>query len=228
MSTIPVPLPSFSVLLSTSSLPYPLTLLIPLFRLLAIACILPVILLASVDMVGWFFFKLILRPLGFASTIRFKDPEPSLLVVQASAGVVRPSAESSPTTSSRSSSAGSSPAISYKALPNDGLGESSNLGSPTFSSSVASKFPSLFRRRRSASSSTNVSMDAARASVGVEGPLFNEDDGGLLSPSRSDDLELASDRESTAESSRSEDTIEWPKGGIKFGMSKRVGNASMS
>lgn len=52
----------------SASLPYHLSLLPSFFRILAFLCILPVLLLAAVDIVGWAFFKILYRPLGYAST----------------------------------------------------------------------------------------------------------------------------------------------------------------
>lgn len=52
----------------SDSLPYHLSLLPSFFRILAFLCILPVLLLAAVDIVGWAFFKVLYRPLGYAST----------------------------------------------------------------------------------------------------------------------------------------------------------------
>lgn len=71
MSTLALPaLSSFTLLLTspTASLPPYLDLLPSLFRALAFIVILPVLLLAAVDVVGWAVFKLVLRPLGYAST----------------------------------------------------------------------------------------------------------------------------------------------------------------
>ncbi|ORY55721.1 hypothetical protein BCR35DRAFT_309958 [Leucosporidium creatinivorum] len=57
-------------------LPYHLSLLPSLFRMVALVFFAPVVILAAGDCLGWAFFKLILRPLGYSSVIRFKDPEP--------------------------------------------------------------------------------------------------------------------------------------------------------
>lgn len=50
------------------TLPYHISLLPALFRVLAFLFFLPVLLLALIDIIGWTVFKLILRPLGYAST----------------------------------------------------------------------------------------------------------------------------------------------------------------
>ncbi|BGP48764.1 hypothetical protein JCM10450v2_004640 [Rhodotorula kratochvilovae] len=63
------------VFVSHSDLPPSLQVLPTLFRLLAVALFVPVAALAVVDIVGWAAFKLVLRPLGYASTRHFKDPE---------------------------------------------------------------------------------------------------------------------------------------------------------
>ncbi|GAA6052185.1 hypothetical protein JCM3770_000785 [Rhodotorula araucariae] len=63
------------VFVSHSDLPQSLQFLPTLFRLFAIALFVPVAALAVVDIVGWVAFKLVLRPLGYASTRHFKDPE---------------------------------------------------------------------------------------------------------------------------------------------------------
>ncbi|GAA5893347.1 hypothetical protein JCM6882_008010 [Rhodosporidiobolus microsporus] len=52
-------------------------------RMVALSLVLPVVALTVVDVVGWAFFKLALRPLGYASTVRFKDPEPPSMLVPA-------------------------------------------------------------------------------------------------------------------------------------------------
>lgn len=49
------------------TLPYHLSLLPSLFRITAFLFFLPVMLLAFADIIGWTVFKLILRPLGYAS-----------------------------------------------------------------------------------------------------------------------------------------------------------------
>ncbi|KAM0745903.1 hypothetical protein T439DRAFT_150196 [Meredithblackwellia eburnea MCA 4105] len=62
------------------ALPHPVSLLPSLFRVLAWSVIVPVAILALLDVFGWAYHIFILRPLGYASTIRFKDPEPSTLL----------------------------------------------------------------------------------------------------------------------------------------------------
>ncbi|KAK4054244.1 hypothetical protein OIV83_001270 [Microbotryomycetes sp. JL201] len=61
-------------------LPANLSLLPAMFRTIAFLCVLPVIALTVGDIVGWAIFKLVLRPLGYASTVRYKDPEPTTKV----------------------------------------------------------------------------------------------------------------------------------------------------
>lgn len=48
-------------------LPYHLSLLPSLFRMVALVFFAPVLILAAGDCLGWAFFKLILRPLGYSS-----------------------------------------------------------------------------------------------------------------------------------------------------------------
>ncbi|KAK4054634.1 hypothetical protein OIO90_003446 [Microbotryomycetes sp. JL221] len=57
-------------------LPYHLSLLPALFRTIAFLCVLPVLALTLGDVIGWAIFKLILRPLGYSSVVRYKDPDP--------------------------------------------------------------------------------------------------------------------------------------------------------
>lgn len=49
------------------ALPYHLSLLPSLFRMVALVFFAPVFILAAGDCLGWAFFKLILRPLGYSS-----------------------------------------------------------------------------------------------------------------------------------------------------------------
>ncbi|KAM0789462.1 hypothetical protein ACM66B_000284 [Microbotryomycetes sp. NB124-2] len=59
------------------NLPSQLSLLPAMFRTIAFMCVLPVLALTLGDVIGWAIFKLVLRPLGYASTVRYKDPEPT-------------------------------------------------------------------------------------------------------------------------------------------------------
>ncbi|KAI5479340.1 hypothetical protein MNV49_003674, partial [Pseudohyphozyma bogoriensis] len=54
--------------LLTPRLPDALSVVCTVFRVLAALCILPVLVLTAIDVIGWTFFKLILRPLGWAHT----------------------------------------------------------------------------------------------------------------------------------------------------------------
>ncbi|GAA6008811.1 hypothetical protein JCM10207_001732 [Rhodosporidiobolus poonsookiae] len=110
---------------SHHELPEPLRALPSIFRLLAFSIILPVLALTLIDVVGWVFFKLLLRPLGYASTVRFKDPEPPTMLVPApgavdnsNSSIVHSShAALVPSTSSSSSGASSSGASESSSAP---------------------------------------------------------------------------------------------------------------
>ncbi|GAA5837879.1 hypothetical protein JCM11251_004687 [Rhodosporidiobolus azoricus] len=112
-------------------------------RIIAAMLVMPVCVLTVVDLLGWFFFKSLLRPLGYASTyvvsplpilrsllpVRFKDPEPRSMLVPATEGIdasngspvmhsgMLPSTSSSSSSASETSSAPSSPETATRPLP---------------------------------------------------------------------------------------------------------------
>ncbi|GAA5935160.1 uncharacterized protein JCM15063_000956 [Sporobolomyces koalae] len=142
-----------------------------LFRVLAALCFLPVAALAFADVIGWAFFKLVLRPLGYASTIRFKDPEPPAFLSDL------PGRDASLPSSSSSSEASNSP-ISSPASATMSLPAIEETRRPR----PASKSRSKTRKASISSASegemvySTKSMNRHRApSVGFDGPLFGED-----------------------------------------------------
>lgn len=165
-----------------------------LFRVLAALCFLPVAFLAFADVVGWAFFKLVLRPLGYASTIRFKDPEPPAFIstLHSSEGSCPPSSASSEASnspvSSPASTTASLPSIEEKVHHPASLSSSSRSRSRSKSRSRHSNPGSSTAVHRKASVSSasdgetavysysSKSMNRHRApSVGFDGPLFGED-----------------------------------------------------
>ncbi|GAA5898191.1 uncharacterized protein JCM6883_000955 [Sporobolomyces salmoneus] len=151
-----------------------------LFRVLAALCFLPVAFLAFADVIGWAFFKLVLRPLGYASTIRFKDPEPPAFISTLSSGPGTDTSPPSSASSDVSNSPISSPASATTSLPpiDDALNHSARQSS----SSSRSKSRSRTRKASISSASdgetiyTSKSMNRHRApSIGFDGPLFGED-----------------------------------------------------
>ncbi|GAA6005477.1 hypothetical protein JCM11491_003655 [Sporobolomyces phaffii] len=141
-----------------------------LFRVLAALCFLPVAFLAFADVIGWAFFKLVLRPLGYASTIRFKDPEPPAFISGDSA-----------TPSSASSEASNSP-VSSPASATTSLPSIDDHTHPRAASSSRSKSRSRTRQASISSASDGEIVYASKfmnrhraPSVGFDGPLFGED-----------------------------------------------------
>ncbi|GAA5858179.1 hypothetical protein JCM9279_006114 [Rhodotorula babjevae] len=63
------------IVVQHDDLPEPLRFLPSAFRILALLLFVPVAALAVVDIVGYVAFAFVLRPLGYASTRHFKDPE---------------------------------------------------------------------------------------------------------------------------------------------------------
>lgn len=59
---------SYPTSLLFPTLPYSISLLPYIFKIIAFIFFLPVLILAGSDVIGWTVFKLILRPLGYAST----------------------------------------------------------------------------------------------------------------------------------------------------------------
>ncbi|GAA5883570.1 hypothetical protein JCM16303_004889 [Sporobolomyces ruberrimus] len=146
-----------------------------LFRILAALCFLPVAFLAFADVIGWAFFKLVLRPLGYASTIRFKDPEPPAFISSLS-NTGHDSSVPSSASSEVSNSPISSPASTSASLP--AIDEA--LHGPR----QTSRSKSRSRNRKASISSasdgevvySSKSMNRHRApSIGFDGPLFGED-----------------------------------------------------
>lgn len=148
-----------------------------LFRVLAALCFLPVAFLAFADVIGWAFFKLVLRPLGYASTIRFKDPEPPAFI---STLPTTPGTESSPPSSASSESSNSpisSPASTTASLPpiNEAI-HHSRSHSRSKSRSRSNRKASISSASEGENVYSSKSMNRHRApSVGFDGPLFGED-----------------------------------------------------
>ncbi|GAA5965694.1 hypothetical protein JCM21900_001562 [Sporobolomyces salmonicolor] len=153
-----------------------------LFRCVALFCFLPVLALALADVVGWAFFKLVLRPLGYASTIRFKDPEPPSMLVPASVDTTL-----AHSTSSEDSSATSSPISPTASLVHDD--DDPVAHKPVHPSGPCPSSPATHRPSSSRSSTSSASsldsgssssalMNRHRAqSVGLDGPLFGLGEG---------------------------------------------------
>ncbi|GAA5881397.1 hypothetical protein JCM1840_007553 [Sporobolomyces johnsonii] len=161
-----------------------------LFRCVALIFFLPVLALALADLVGWAFFKLVLRPLGYASTIRFKDPEPPSMLVPASVDTTL-----AHSTSSADSSATSSPTSTTASLPLHEDDPPNAITHKPVRTSSSVPFPSsthapsdLVNQHRPSSSMSSTSsassletsglMNRHRAqSVGLDGPLFGLGEG---------------------------------------------------
>ncbi|GAA6059507.1 hypothetical protein JCM10212_002250 [Sporobolomyces blumeae] len=155
-----------------------------LFRVLAACFFLPVAALALADLIGWAFFKLVLRPLGYASTIRFKDPEPPAFISSTTGH--DGSIPSSSSSSEASTSPVSSPASTTASLP--AIDELDPPAAPRARTRSTSSSRRRMTRPRSASSASDASdpdhggstasklMNRHRApSVGFDGPLFGGD-----------------------------------------------------
>ncbi|GAA5981646.1 hypothetical protein JCM11641_003929 [Rhodosporidiobolus odoratus] len=231
------------LVVSHHELPEGIQFLPSLFRVMAVCMFAPVMALTLIDVVGWFFFKLLLRPLGYASTVRFKDPEPPSLLVPAPGAVdhsspspvdggnMIPSSTSS--SASDTSSAPSSPSSSIRLVLHDEVDSYSHFpasqtatDSALVSSSSArshshNAFTSSVRSTASHSSTssgdtftTRMSRDRA-ASVGLEGPLF---EGETTTPVESEaESEGYMDAGKTIKRRRGEGV---PKGGFKLGLTE--------
>ncbi|GAA5876045.1 hypothetical protein JCM3774_004487 [Rhodotorula dairenensis] len=194
------------LVLTEADLPEPIQFLPSLFRLMAFLLFLPVSVLTAVDLVGWIFFKAILRPLGYASTIRFKDPEPPSMLFApgveqngsaspASFAGVLPSDESSASSSSGASDAYPSPAFSDTlSLPDVDATSSPSETDRAVAAASSPKKSSRKQRRKQResvddeSSSTTVRMSRDRApSVGLDGPLFGDETDGATTPGTDSD-----------------------------------------
>ncbi|SGY99320.1 BQ5605_C034g11279 [Microbotryum silenes-dioicae] len=188
-------------------LPVQLALVPSICRFIAFLLFLPVIALALTDVFGWVIFKLVLRPLGYASTTRFKDPEP-----EAAIKLTNPRSRS--TSKQRSSSRprisptdsdyidatidGDSERNGHSKPSNESTAEgdtssSSDAQDETRSPSRSPQLPhhlTLADREDSYSSSGTSRLNHFRArSVGFDGPLFAVGEE-LASPGRSDDEPL--------------------------------------
>ncbi|GAA6032449.1 hypothetical protein JCM8097_008180 [Rhodosporidiobolus ruineniae] len=222
------------VFVQHSQLPEGIQFLPSLFRIMALALVMPVVLLTVVDVLGWAAFKLLLRPLGYASTVRFKDPEPPSLVVDAngnelsksasstpsptSQSVLLPTTEESSSSASETSSAPSSPAYSTHLTLHD-----EPPRSPSSSSSSSHHHrPHRSHHEQSPSLSRKISRDRA-ASVGLDGPLFDggeTTDAGASTPGSASESE-ASDYVGAGEEARRKRALRGdgvPKGGFKLGL----------
>ncbi|GJN91016.1 hypothetical protein Rhopal_004030-T1 [Rhodotorula paludigena] len=188
------------VFVSHSDLPPSIQFLPALFRVLALALFLPVAALAVVDIVGWAFFRFVLRPLGYASTRHFKDPEkePKLVAVPTGdathspnhgPGVLPSSSESSSgASSSGASDVFPSPAYSDNAsLPPESPRrgkppalaaiKTSDLPSAAHSSSGTSTSPSsVAQQRRTPSSPTQPTRRRQRAREHVSSAASSGDE----------------------------------------------------
>ncbi|GAA5851761.1 hypothetical protein JCM8547_001199 [Rhodosporidiobolus lusitaniae] len=102
-------------------------------RVLALFCFVPILALSVVDVVGWAFFKLVLRPLGYTSTARFKDPEPPSMLVPAPGAV-----DASGSKIEHSSSGSDALQLSTASSASSSSGPSSSGASDTSSSAPSS------------------------------------------------------------------------------------------
>ncbi|GAA5987871.1 hypothetical protein JCM10908_007251 [Rhodotorula pacifica] len=229
------------LVLTEADLPEGIQFLPSLFRLLAFLLFLPVSVLTAVDLVGWIFFKAVLRPLGYASTIRFKDPEPPSMLFAPGVDKSRPESPASstgvlPSDESSSCSSGASDAYPSPAFSDNlSLPDVDSFPPPaqernTSSSSSKSSRKRSKRKEGSGSvdeSSTTFRMSRDRApSVGLDGPLFGDETDGATTPGTDSD---ASDYMSVPRSlpgagdfagSRSLRGDGVPRGGFKLGLTE--------
>ncbi|BGP16803.1 hypothetical protein JCM10213_004651 [Rhodosporidiobolus nylandii] len=227
------------LLVRHDELPSGLQSLPSMFRIIAACFFAPVLALTVVDVLGWAVFKLILRPLGYTHTVRFKDPDPPSTLVPVSGavdatksspivhGALIPSSTSSSSASEAGSSAPSSPASSERLALHD---EPSASSTSTESAVVHHHHHPHHRSISSSSSSSRSStssgetvirkMSRDRAqSVGLEGPLFEEGESttpGTLSESEGE----ARDYMAAALRMRERRGDGVPRGGFKLGLTE--------
>ncbi|SCZ90265.1 BZ3500_MvSof-1268-A1-R1_Chr9g10770 [Microbotryum saponariae] len=189
-------------------LPVQLALVPSICRFIAFLLFLPVIALALTDVFGWAIFKLVLRPLGYASTTRFKDPEPEdvtkMTTTRRSRSTSKPRSSSRPRISPTDSDYidatidGDSERSGHSKPSNESTAEgdtssSSDAQDESRSPSRSPQLPhhlTLGDRADSYSSSGTSRLNRFRApSVGFDGPLFAVGEE-LASPGRSDDEPL--------------------------------------